>query len=160
MTDLDYMRLALEVATESDDPSTQNGAIIVQYGDVVASAPNRFPRGIRETPERWHRSVKLNYVEHSERGAIYDAASNGVNTFGATMYCVFIVCSDCARAIIESGMIELVAIDWHDAVSERWKHSTDIGLEMLKEAGVIIRYIDIKTPFGIHIRRDGNLIEI
>jgi dCMP deaminase len=43
-------------------------------------------------------------------------------------------CVDCARAIIQCGIVRLVYV--RADVPERWRESCDVALEMLKEAGV------------------------
>jgi len=59
---------------------------------------------------RWDRPAKYQYVEHAERQAIYNAAFLGVSLRGATAYLSWEprVCVSCARAVIQSGVAELV----------------------------------------------------
>lgn len=125
----------------STDPSTQNGALIVNHQPLndlrIGEGANHFPKGVAESNSRWERPVKYEYVEHAERNAIYDAARHGRSTAGATMYCPWFACMDCARAIIQSHITTVVG---HKAIfditPERWRGSIQRAFDMLEEAGV------------------------
>jgi dCMP deaminase len=160
--DLKWLRYAYSVAADlSTDPSTQNAAVLVDFkyngGFSVASAANCFPRDVHETNERWQRPLKYSYVEHAERNAIYQAARGGVATDGLTMYVPWFACADCARAIIQAGIAEVVG---HKAIfdrtMERWKDSIAVAHGMLTEAGV--RYRMVEGELGARaVRFDGAL---
>lgn len=119
------------------DPSTQNAALILKDNNVIACGANHFPKNVAESPARWERPLKYSYVEHAERNAIFDAVRRGVSTVGTTMVCPWFACDNCARAIIQAGIIEVIGhqspVDW---TPDHWKDSINIALNMLKEAGV------------------------
>lgn len=160
MNDQELMREALLYARRfSTDPSTQNAAIIAtRNGDMLCVDANRFPDGVKEIPERWQRPLKYEYVEHAERNAIYKAAKLGFTTTGMIMYCPWFACSSCARAIVQAGIVEAVGLINTDAVTNaRWQSSCEIGLTILKEGGVKVRYLSDR--FGLEVLRDGKLVE-
>jgi dCMP deaminase len=148
----------------STDPSTQNGAILVNphTGFIVSHGANHFPRCVKETPERWERPLKYSYVEHAERNCIYLAAQMGVPTNGIIMYCPWFACADCARAIIQAGIAEVVGHDYNQdgsvGSSSRWTDSVEIGDQMLTEAGVKFRRLPGKIG-GVKIRFNGGILE-
>lgn len=153
VNDYSYMRQAIRAAIErSTDNSTWNGAAIVALGGWAIEA-NRFPDGVTESPARWERPAKYQYVEHAERGVIYKAARLGLATDGATMYCPWIACTDCARAIVMSGIKEVVTLKSDD--NGRWQESVKVGLDILREGGVNVRLMDEK--FGLEMLRDGKM---
>jgi len=144
--DLIYMQEAYRIGSScSTDPSTQNGAIIVNplIKEAISIGANRFPGKIINKPERWERPIKYSYVEHAERSAIYHAARTGRPTANCTMYCYWAACADCARAIILSGISRLVT---HkiimDISHERWKDTIELAFGMLKEAGVQLDQVE------------------
>ena len=144
--DLIYMKEAYRIgSTDSTDPSTQNGAIIVNplTQEAISLGVNRFPPKVENKPERWERPIKYSYVEHAERNAIYQAARIGHCTNGCTMYCYWAACADCARAIICSGIKRLVT---HkiimDISHERWKDTIEVAFGMLREAGVELDQVE------------------
>jgi len=134
----DKLREAYKRASDfSKDPSTQTGAILLTTGWLNAHGVNEFPLGVKETPERWDRSVNLQYIEHAERNCIYQAAARGLGTYGSTMICPWYACAECARAIIQSGIKRVIGHKaCYDKTPERWRASIQIAFAMLEEAGV------------------------
>jgi deoxycytidylate deaminase len=169
---LAYLKFAYQkAAEESTDPSTQNGAVLIEkkpdedqnhevdeHGSVHYTqihipiiksiySTNHFPKGVQESEERWTRPLKYKFVEHAERNVIYLAAKQGFKTEGATMVVAWAACADCARAVIQAGIAELIT--HHDPyanerfgqpVSDTWKESITVAIDMMKEAGVKIRW--------------------
>jgi len=128
------------IASRSKDPHTQMGAIIVgPKNEIRATGYNSFPRGIKDdVPERLERDTKYSYIEHSERNAIYAAARVGVPLEGCKIYITCIPCFDCARAIIQSGIINIIIDgDFLDKYNSL-KYTKDFEKvkELLEEAGV------------------------
>ena len=98
-------------------------------------------------PERYERSQKLLFTEHSERNAIYTAAKRGVPLQGCRIYLEWYPCADCMRAIIQSGIVEIVinsSSSFYNDLSlyERWKDHIECSKIMAQEAGVSIRCVD------------------
>lgn len=140
----DWLRRAYQNAAQfSKDPSTQTGSVLIGfYADtkepwIIGEGANFFPKGVRETPERWDRSVKLQFIEHAERNCIYAAARRGNRTEGSVMFCPWYACTDCARAIIEARVKTVIGHKaCYDKTPERWRSSIQTAFEMLEEAGV------------------------
>jgi len=159
-TDADDLRRAYRYAVEkSDDLSTQNGAILVPAGDksnLVVYGANHFPPGVEKTLHR--QRDKYRYTEHAERDAIYIAALRGTPTAGATLYVPWFACCDCARAIIMSGITQVVGhTDVMVRTPKRWWDEIAAADEMLEEAGVGRRYCQGKLfddSFEIFFNRE------
>jgi dCMP deaminase len=145
MHDLDYLRAAYLAAKQySDDPDTQNGAVLVSLDPEkpAIEGANGFPLGMVGTPERLQRPAKYLYIEHAERGVIYEAAALGIPTSGATLYCPWFACVDCARAIIQAGIRRVVGHqDMLDKTPDRWQESIAQANAMLDEAKVAREYV-------------------
>lgn len=168
LTDREYLVMAYQAATQSPDPSTQNGAVI-PYTDLGAEFMGRpaeriitactdFPPGVDQTPDRLVRPLKYQYVEHAERNAVLKAANLGVSLKGLTMYVPWFACSDCARAIICSGIKKLVGHKkMADDTPDRWKESITHAMNMLKEAGVEMVLLEGDLPEAPLIRFNENL---
>lgn len=153
-----YLRLAAELAqTQSDDPHTQNGAVLVTETGICVGAANQFPPGVLALDTRRERPTKYSYIEHAERNAIYTACRSGLTIKRATLYCPWFACADCARAIICAGITEVVGLA-HPPAHGAWQHSIDCADEMFSEAGVLYRRLDEKL--GVTVLRDGVHIEI
>jgi dCMP deaminase len=109
-TDNYFMEKARAISQNSPD-TTKVGCIIAdQENRIVAAGCNEFPAGVKATPERLARPEKYKWIEHSERNAIYQAARAGRSLQGCTAYLTWFPCMDCARALIQAGITELVGI--------------------------------------------------
>lgn len=141
-----YARMCVLASQKSEDQSTQCGSVIVTQGnEVISTGYNGFPRGVKDTPERQERPIKYKYFEHGERNAIYNCARIGVSTLGCKIYVTGVPCADCARAIVQSGIIEIIAVTGLHSPEfyERWKESTDFTKAMVEEAGVLLREYEL-----------------
>lgn len=139
-----YMSMAFLTAMKSKDTSTNHGAVIVGPGNEVVSVGfNGLPRDLEDKPERQEKPLKYAYTEHSERNAIYNACRIGAKTIGCTMYITGIPCTDCARAVIQSGIWSVVVHSlWATKGNDRWAESNKLAIEMLTEAGVKYKTYD------------------
>jgi dCMP deaminase len=158
---LEWLRIAAqEAASGSDDPHTQNGAVLVPAtASYVCIGVNRVPSGVWAAPGRLRRPEKYGYIEHAERAAIYAAARVGTPTLGATLYCPWFSCMDCARAIIMAGISEVVGhVRPRAATPDRWTEQIVKAEAMLVEARVNIRWL--AGPLGVTIRFNGEEMEL
>lgn len=140
-----FMTLVYLVAMRSKDRSTHIGAVVIGPDKEIRSTGyNSFPRGMNDNVEkRQDRPLKYEMIEHAERNACYNATLIGVSLKNCVMYTNGIPCSDCARAVIQSGIKEVVVDSrWHNKNDAKWKASCKISLEMFDEVGVKIRYWD------------------
>ena len=87
--------------------------------------------------KRWQRPVKYKWVEHAERNAIYTAAREGVRLAGCKIYVnQSIVCCDCAKGIIQTGIKTVVVPDKPWPGSGNFDEDVEIVSQMFREAGV------------------------
>ena len=106
-----FMRMAHLIAERSKDPSTQAGAVITDQSNVVIGLGyNGFPRGVDNDTFSWEREgdfldTKYAYICHAEANAIYN--SNG-KIKNCKVYCTLFPCNECAKAIIQNGVTEVV----------------------------------------------------
>jgi dCMP deaminase len=93
--------------------------------------------------ERFDRASgeKFFWFEHAERNAIYNAARVGIAVAGCTIYINRFPCSDCARAIIQSG-IETICCPAKPTNDGALDHSFSVAEVLIGEAGVRLVNID------------------
>lgn len=130
---------AVNVSRKSNDPSTKVGCVLFKNGEVVSSGYNAFPRGVSATNNRWQRPAKYKWVEHAERNAIYKAAREGIPLNGTVAACTLFPCADCARALIQVGVKQLIVKE-PNMSNARWGNNFNIALKMFNEAGVKLQY--------------------
>jgi len=153
------LKIAYTKAQESINPSTQNGAILIDdKGNIILSAVNSFPDGVTETEERRNKPLRYKFSVHSERNVLYLAARLGIKTEGLVMICPWAACTDCAQGIIQAGIKRLVVHKQALDRSTHWKEDIEIAFTMLREAGVEIIIFDGKIGVG-KILRSGEFWE-
>ena len=105
-----FMGVAKLAAWRSKDPSTQVGACIVSQDDIIISTGyNGMPKGCSDDEFPWNRDGEDNKypdVVHAELNAILNA--NGRDLRGSRVYVALFPCNECAKAIIQSGVKEVV----------------------------------------------------
>ena len=132
-----FMGVSLLAAKRSKDPNTQVGACIVDSNHVILSTGyNGFPLGCSDDELPWARTgedTKYPYVVHAELNAILN--SGGKSLRDATIYVGLFPCNECAKAIIQSGIREVVYLDDKYANAK----STLASKRLLSMAGVKMR---------------------
>ena len=134
-----FMGMAKLSALRSKDPNTKVGACIVDKDHkVVSNGYNGMPRGVDETKVSWNKGEGLDskylYVCHAEFNAILNTR-NGSALEGCTLYVTLFPCNECAKAIIQTGIKEVVY------QSDKYKDQTNFQASrlLLELAGVKIR---------------------
>ena len=104
-----YLNIAKVVSEKSKD-STKHGCVIVgEHNNIVSTGYNNPPRGSDDSKVPFDvRPNKYDFIEHSERNAIYNAAKHGIALNNSTFYVTGIPCIDCFRAIISCGAKRLI----------------------------------------------------
>ena len=129
-----FMGISLLAAKRSKDPSTQVGACIVDQNNVILTTGyNGFPKGCSDDEFPWDREgeiTKYPYVVHAELNAILNA--QGKDLRGARIYVDLFPCNECAKAIIQSGISEVVYL------SDKYADTSGVKASklMLRTAGV------------------------
>lgn len=158
-----HLAAAYSQASRSLDPSTQNGAVLLDYyGNRIGYGYNRFPAGVAATEDRLaDRAQKYHRTIHAEVDAILDAVNRGHGNRikGGTLYACWCACGPCAAVIAQAGIAMVVGDGNHPGVRDpagRWFASVAIGLETLREVGTIVHHYEHDNPFGCTpIRFDG-----
>lgn len=137
-----FLQMAELVASWSKDPSTKCGAVIVRPDrTVVSEGYNGFPKGCDDAEELYaNRELKYSRVVHAEMNALLHAREP---LHGYTMYTVprgfGPSCDRCSAHIIQAGITRVVHYGVEeDDFASRWQEACERGLQMYREAGVII----------------------
>lgn len=109
-----FMGIAMLSAMRSKDPNTQVGACIVnQNNRIMSMGYNGFPIGCNDDEFPWDRSgeeydTKYPYVCHAELNAILN--NSGRSLEGCKIYVALFPCNECAKAIAQCGIKEVIYI--------------------------------------------------
>jgi len=159
-----FMRHAYLIASKSKDQRTKIGAILVRDKHVISEGFNGLPMGVCDhDPLRQLRPEKYFWFEHAERNSVYCCARYGIRSEGAVMFTQGIPCADCARAVIQAGVSEVVVHkQWQEFETkfywEKWLDSSKRSSAMLKEAGIQVRVYD--GVLGLKGMLDGKVIDV
>ena len=140
-----FMGVASLSAQRSKDPSTQVGACVAsRKNKVLTMGYNGMPIGVDDDKMSWEREgdpleTKYLYVCHAEFNAILNSPTSLED---GKMYVTLFPCNECAKAIIQSGIKEVIYISDKYADQDSFKASRI----MFDMAGVKYRKYEGKLP--------------
>jgi dCMP deaminase len=131
-----FMGVALLAAERSKDPNTRVGACIVdEHNRILSTGYNGFPQGCSDDEFPWKREgaegeTKYQFVVHAELNAILNA--RGKSLYGSKLYVGLFPCHECAKAIIQSGVKEVIYL------SDKYNNTASMqsSRRMLNAAGI------------------------
>ena len=140
-----FFQMCALIASWSEDRSRKVGAVIVGTGNnVISTGHNGLPRSVRSIDAR-HEKIdgeKYYWFEHAERNALYNALRSGARTEGARIYTNIFPCADCARGIIQAGLVRLNAPE-PPPNDPRYERSFEVSTAMFEEAEVEVGIFEI-----------------
>ena len=131
-----FMGVSMLSGMRSKDPNTQVGACIVGKDNrILSMGYNGFPNGCSDEDFPWDREgdaleTKYPFVTHSELNAILNYRGGSLE--GTKLYVSLFPCNECAKAIIQAGIKEVIYMCDKYADSE----STMASKKMFEMAGV------------------------
>lgn len=144
-----FLSEAFFVSGKSKDWSTKCGCVVTSKDhDGLVRGWNDHPRGVADSIDRRERPAKYLWTEHAERNAIYNAARIGVSLKGARIYVNRVPCPDCARAIVQAGITELVTTVGDDEFEFAERLNTGWSMDLFKEVGVHV------TLYSAHVHKN------
>ena len=143
-----FMGIALLAAKRSKDPNTQVGACIVSgttsdgtnANTILSVGYNGLPMGCSDDDFPWDRTgdfldTKYPFVVHAELNAILNA--RGKSLVGSKIYVALFPCNECCKAIIQSGIKEVIYLSNKYSQTDAVKASK----KMFEAAGVTLTQI-------------------
>ena len=139
-----FMGVALLSGRRSKDPNTQVGACIVNVQNkIVGAGYNGLPTGCSDEDFPWEKTgdflqTKYPYVCHAELNAILN--NIGMDLSGCRIYTALFPCNECSKAIIQSGIKEVIYL------SDKYA-GTDVSVaskRILDATSVTYRKVEVK----------------
>jgi dCMP deaminase len=137
--DQSFMEMAVTVARRATCDRKHVGAVIARSNIILASGYNGAPRGLPHCDDVGHELKEMGGRQscvrtvHAEANAIANAARTGASIEGATLYTTAAPCLDCAKLIINAGIVRVVYGELYDSRYAAGRGSID---ELLRAAGV------------------------
>lgn len=122
-----FMGIAILSGERSKDPNSQVGACIVsQDNKILSMGYNGFPIGCSDDKISWEREgefadTKYPYVCHAELNAILNYTGSTLRE--SKVYVTLFPCNECAKAIIQCGIKEIIYMSDKYADSDSTKVS-------------------------------------
>ena len=143
-----FMDIAGRVAARSTCPRRAVGAVVVKDRRILSTGYNGAPSGLPHCTDEGCLMVEGHCVRtlHAEQNAILQAAQFGVSTSGAEVYTTSSPCLNCAKMIINAGIIKV----WY------WEgYPDEQAVDFLQSAGVGIEHLDMGQPLNEHLAAGG-----
>lgn len=104
----------------------QVGVVFSRDGRILVNGYNGAPAGL---PHCNHTSLddRCTNAEHAERNAVAFAAKHGLGLGRAEVHCTHAPCLDCARALINVGIISLTYLH---------EYRLTEGIDLLRSVGI------------------------
>ena len=118
------------------------GAVLVKNRQILSTGYNGPPKKVPHCDEKGGcfrerlgipsgQRQELCRAAHAESNCISQAAANGVNTDGSTVYCTNFPCVFCAKVLINAGVKRIVFAEDYGSTEDH-----ELAKELLGEAGV------------------------
>lgn len=127
------MKVACITARESYCTKAKVGAVLAREGRIVANGYNGTVSGVDnicEYKEHTNEGFKLktsSFVIHAEQNLLAFCAKEGIATKGLTMYTTLSPCTNCAKYIVQAGIVRVVYLN---------RYKDDSGIDFLRKCGV------------------------
>jgi dCMP deaminase len=125
--DTKYLEMAKVWSTLSHAKRNKVGALLVKNKTIIADGYNGTPCGFENECENEKYETKW-YVLHAEANAILKVAKSTQNCEGSTLYLTLSPCKECAKLIVQAGIIRVLYI-------EKYRDTT--GIDFLHKAGIL-----------------------
>lgn len=143
--DLYFMLLAVDVSLRSTCLRHKIGSVIVKNGQVISTGYNGAPSGLDHCLELGCLRDKLKIPSgerievcravHSEVNAVIQAAANGVDMNGASLFCTHKPCISCTKMLINCGIKKIFYLE---------DYPNELGDKLLAQASVESTKLDKK----------------
>lgn len=139
-----FMKISEVVGERATCDRGRSGCVIVKDKRILVTGYVGAPAGVAHCDQSGHElhtvvqedgtsSKHCIRTTHAEQNAIANAAREGVPVNGATLYCNMAPCYTCAKILINSGIVRVVARkDYHAAKRSK---------EVFAEAGVALEVL-------------------
>lgn len=129
----------------------RSAAILTKRNRIISTGYVGSPAGLPSCDEIGHDLIEVNdgnmvsqhcvRTFHAEMNAILGCAREGVSTDGSTLYCHMVPCRNCGMAVIQAGIVRVVALNPYQKDHETRKMFDIAGIELVVvNSGTFIIY--------------------
>jgi len=132
-----FMKIAHAVAARSTCDRAFVGTVLVLEKRILTTGFNGSPAGLPHCEEIGHLMINDHCVRtiHAEANAIIQAALHGVSSKGATCYVTHFPCLNCAKMLINAGVVRIVYGNEYRIDETALKFLVAANVELVRWAG-------------------------
>lgn len=132
-----FMRMAVLASERATCERLKVGSVLVKEGNILATGYNGSASGEVHCEDVgcFVRDNHCIRTIHSEQNALIQCAKNGVSCKGSTIYVTHFPCLHCTKSLITAFVSEVVYLNDYK--------NDDYAIQLLNQAGVIIRKVEI-----------------
>lgn len=138
-----FLKLAMLVSERATCPRMHCGCVLVRDKRILSTGYNGSIPGDVHCEDDGCMIVDNHCVRtiHAEMNAILQCSIHGVSTAGATAYVTNMPCTNCAKALIAAGIVEIVIFsDYHDTKAEEFFSIANVSIRRLEIPKTTINY--------------------
>lgn len=138
-----FLKLAMLVSERATCPRMHCGCVLVRDKRILSTGYNGSIPGDDHCEDVGCYVVDNHCIRtiHAEMNALLQCSIHGISTKGATAYVTNMPCTNCAKALIAAGIVEIVIFsDYHDTQAERFLNVAKVKVRRLKMPETTIHY--------------------
>ncbi len=138
-----FLKLAMLVSERATCPRMHCGCVLVKDRQILSTGYNGSIPGDGHCEDIGCYIVDNHCIRtiHAEMNAILQCSSHGIMTKGASAYVTNMPCTNCAKALITAGIVEIIIFsDYHDTLAEEFFSIAGIKIKRLEIPDMNIKY--------------------
>lgn len=138
-----FLKLAMLVSERATCPRMHCGCVLVKDKRILSTGYNGSIPGDAHCEDDGCIIEDNHCIRtiHAEMNALLQCSIHGVSTKGATAYVTNMPCTNCAKALIAAGIVEIVIFsDYHETRAEEFLSKAKVKLRRLPMPQNIINY--------------------
>ncbi len=138
-----FLKLAMLVSERATCPRMHCGCVLVKDKRILSTGYNGSIPGDAHCEDDGCIIEDNHCIRtiHAEMNALLQCSIYGVSTKGATAYVTNMPCTNCAKALIAAGIVEIVIFsDYHETRAEEFLSKAKVKLRRLPMPQNIINY--------------------
>ncbi len=138
-----FLKVAMLVSERATCPRMHCGCVLVRDRQILSTGYNGSIPGDKHCEEDGCIIVDNHCIRtiHAEMNAILQCSSHGISTHGSTAYITNMPCTNCSKALITSGIKEIVIFsDYHDTLAEEFFKKASVNIKRLSMPNKNIEY--------------------
>lgn len=132
-----YLDIAFRISEMSHAVRKKVGSVCVKEDRIISYGWNGTPSGFDNNCEVTSNEILSTKLEvmHAEQNTICKLAKHGESSRGSTLYTTLTPCFECAKLIIQAGIVRVVYLEEYPYAGHSGEHR-QMGKELLKKAGI------------------------